>query len=50
MHHTLGIFGLIAAIAFAFGERVARICVASGLLIGAAGFLYIMFRIITETI
>ena len=35
MHHTIGMLGLISAIAFAFGERVARAIVGSALIIAA---------------
>jgi hypothetical protein len=53
-HHrhggTLGIFAIVAAIAFAFGVRTARIVVGSALLIAAAFFAYVMFRVIMGTI
>lgn len=50
MHHAIGVFGLIAAIAFAFGERTARTVVAGVLVTGALAFLYIAFRIVSGTI
>ena len=50
MHHTIGILGLISAIAFAFGERVARAIVGSALIIAALAFVYIMVRIINGSI
>lgn len=50
MHHAVGIFALVSAIAFAFGERTARACVGAVLVIGAAFFVYVGFRIITGTI
>jgi hypothetical protein len=50
MHHAFGVAFIVAAIAFAFGERTARACVGAGLIAGALGFLYIMFRIVTETV
>lgn len=52
-HHHSGAFGLlaiVAAIAFAFGARTARIIVGSALLIGVAAFGYVMFRIVMGTI
>lgn len=53
-HHrhgsALGIFAVVAAIAFAFGERTARIVVGSALLIGAAFFAYVAFRVVMGTI
>lgn len=39
---ALGIFAIVAAIAFAFGERTARIIVGSVLLAGAAFFGYVV--------
>lgn len=50
MHHALGVFGLVAAIAFAFGERTARVCVGAALIFGALAVLYVIFRIIEGTI
>jgi hypothetical protein len=54
LHHrhggTLGIFAIVAAIAFAFGIRTARIVVGSALLISTAFFAYVMFRIVMGTI
>ena len=41
-HGGLGAFGLVLAIAFAFGPRVARIVVGSVLIAGAAFFGYII--------
>jgi hypothetical protein len=53
-HHghggALGIFAIVAAIAFAFGARTARIVVGSALLIALACFAYVMFRVVTGTI
>ena len=53
-HHghsgAIGIFAIVAAIAFAFGARTARIVVGSALLIGAAFFGYILFRVVMGTI
>lgn len=48
--HALGLGLLVAAIAFAFGIRTAKILVGGVLLIVAAFFAYIMFRIVTGTI
>jgi hypothetical protein len=47
---ALGIFAIVAAIAFAFGERTARIVVGSALLIGAAFLGYVLFRVVMGTI
>lgn len=47
MHHghggTLGIFAIVAAIAFAFGIRTARIVVGTALLAGVTFFGYVIF-------
>ena len=50
MHHAFGFAALVAAIAFAFGERAARYFVALVLVLGAVAFGYVMLRIITGTI
>lgn len=50
MHHAVGVLGLVAAIAFAFGERAARIAVGGALVAAALAFGYIMFRIVSGTI
>jgi len=47
---ALGIFAIVAAIAFAFGERTARVIVGSALLIAAAFFGYIILRVAMGTI
>lgn len=39
---TVGLFAIVAAIAFAFGARTARIIVGSVLLAGAAFFGYVV--------
>ena len=48
-HHghsgAIGIFAIVAAIAFAFGAQTARIVVGSALLIGTAFFGYVIFSI-----
>jgi hypothetical protein len=53
-HHrhsgALGIFAIVAAIAFAFGVRTARIIVGGALLIVTAFFVYVMFRVVMGTI
>ncbi len=51
-HHgsMIGVFAIVAAIAFAFGIRTARIIVGSALLLGAAFFGYVMFRVVTGTL
>lgn len=50
MHHAIGIFAIVSAIAFAFGENAARFVVGAVLLTGAAAFGYIMFRVVMGTI
>jgi hypothetical protein len=50
MHHAVGVFALVAAIAFAFGERTARVCVGVVLVVGALFFAYVVVRVITGTI
>jgi hypothetical protein len=37
MQHAIPLIGLVAAVAFAFGERAAQVLVGLVLLIGAAG-------------
>jgi hypothetical protein len=53
-HHrhggSIGLFALVAAITFAFGVRTARIVVGGALLIGAAFFGYVMFRVVMGTL
>ena len=51
-HHTHGLGPLlvVAAIAYAFGNGVARTVVGGALLLCAAAFVYVMFRIVTGTI
>ena len=53
-HHghgsTIGIFAIVAAIAFAFGARTARVIVGSALLVGAAFFGYVILRVVMGTI
>ena len=50
MHHAVGLGLLVAAIAFAFGERTARACVGAGLILGALGCLYIAALVVTGAI
>lgn len=50
MHHVIGASILIALIAFAFGERVARAVVGAGLILAALAFAYVVFRIVEGTI
>ena len=50
MHHGVGVLALVAAIAFAFGERTARFCVGAALVAMALAFLYVAFRIVSGTI
>ena len=47
---AISIFAIVTAIAFAFGERTARIVVGSALLAGAAFFGYIILRVVMGTI
>jgi hypothetical protein len=47
---TIGVFALVAAIAFAFGVRTARVIVGSVLLAGAVFFGYVMFRVVMGTL
>ncbi len=47
---ALGIFAIVAAIAFAFGVQTARIVVGSVLLIGAAFFGYVVIRVWMGTV
>ncbi len=53
-HHghggAFGIFAIIAAIAFAFGARTARVIVGGALLIGTAFFGYVLIRVVMGTI
>lgn len=49
-HGTFGAFAVVAAIAFAFGARTARVFVGSVLIAAALFFAYIMFRIVAGTI
>jgi hypothetical protein len=53
-HHghsgALGIFAIVAAIAFAFGARTARVVVGSALIVGTLFFGYILFRVVMGTI
>jgi hypothetical protein len=50
MHAIITLGAVVALIAFAFGERTARICVGTALLVAAAFFAYVMFRIVTGTV
>ena len=50
MHHAIGALAIIGLVGFAFGERVARVCVGTGLVAGVLLFLYIMVRIAAGTI
>lgn len=50
MHGGFGIFMFVAAIAFAFGPRVARIVVGAGLIVSLAFFAYVLARIVMGTI
>lgn len=48
--HGLVAFAFVAAIAFAFGLRAARVAVGAVLVVGALVLAYIMFRIVAGTI
>lgn len=50
MHYIIGSSVLLGLIYFAFGERAARACVQIVLLAGAAGFAYVMYRVVQGTI
>lgn len=48
--HGFGLALLVAAIAFAFGPRAARIVVGGVLVVAGVFFTYVMFRIVAGTI
>lgn len=48
--HGIAFAALLGLIAFAFGERVARTCVAIMLLVGGAFFAYVAALIVTGAI
>lgn len=50
MHHALGVAAIIGLIAFAFGERTARVFVGAGLVAAALAALYIGFLVVTNGI
>lgn len=50
MHHAIGALAIVGLIAFAFGERTARMAVAGVLITIALAFAYVMFRIVSGTI
>ena len=50
MHHGLGAVVLLGLIAFAFGERAARVFVAVVLIAGAALAVYIGYLIVMDKI
>lgn len=50
MHHAFGIGLLVYLVAFAFGERTARVLVGSTLIAGVLAFAYIMVRVVSGTI
>lgn len=45
-----GAFAIVAAIAFVFGVKTARVMVGTVLVAGALFFAYVMFRIVMGTI
>jgi hypothetical protein len=50
MHHAVGVAALVAAIAFAFGERTAKFCVGAGLVAIAAAAVYVAVLVVTGSI
>jgi hypothetical protein len=48
--HGIGLFAIVAAIAFAFGMRTARIVVGAVLVAGVAFFAYVLIRVAMGTI
>lgn len=48
--HGFGAFAIVAAVAFAFGLRTARVLVGAVLVAATLFFAYIMFRIVMGTI
>lgn len=50
MHHAVGVFAIVSAIAFAFGERTARVIVGGSLLVMLAGALYVAALIVSGAI
>jgi hypothetical protein len=50
MHQAVGLGLLIYLIAFAFGERTARVVVGAVLILGALAFAYVMLRFVEGTI
>ena len=50
MHHGIGIAFVVAAVAFAFGERTARAVVGGALILATGFFAYVMLRVIAGTI
>ena len=50
MHHAVGVFALVAAIAFAFGERTARVVVGIALVVMLVAALYIAVRVVEGSI
>lgn len=50
MHNALGAIAIVGLIAFAFGERVARIVVGAGLVAAALAALYIGYLVVSGSI
>lgn len=50
MHHAFGIAFIVAAIAFAFGERTARAVVGAGLILGIGAVLYVSWLVVSGSI
>lgn len=48
--HAMGVFAIVAAVAFVFGKRTAQWVVGVPLVLGALFFVYVMFRIISGTV
>jgi hypothetical protein len=50
MHGAIGVLAIIALVGWVFGERTAKALVGSVLIMIVLAFLYVMYRIVTETI
>jgi len=50
MHHAVGVFAIVSAIAFAFGQRAAQVVVGLALIVMAAAALFVGFLVVTGSI
>lgn len=50
MHNALGAIAIVGLIAFAFGERAARVVVGAGLIAATLAALYIGYLVVTDAI